>query len=351
MKNKLNISADISIKKAMQKLSATSEKCLIVVDDKKRLLGTLTDGDLRRALIKNSKINSSISKYYNKKPFFINENKKNDNNFNRNILIEKNLNVIPICDKEKKVLDYLTLSKISKLKNNIKRKTKMKIIIMAGGEGTRLRPLTKVLPKPLIPLNNKPVIMHIIDSFIKQGSNDFIISLNYKKDIIKTFFETIKKNFNLNFIEETKKLGTAGSLYLLKNKLKDPFLVTNCDTISNINLFEFRKFHLKNKYSLTIAAAKRRINLKYGSCNLTNKGNLDFIEEKPSLNFLANTGMYIINPEIIKYIPKNKKYDITNLVYELKSKGKKIGVFSIDEKDWTDVGDWTEYNKVNKVIE
>ena len=285
--------------------------------------------------------------FFNKKPFFINIIKKNDVNYIRNTLIKNNMNVVPVLDNNRIVVDYLTLNKLSKTsKKNIK--TRIKIIIMAGGEGKRLRPLTKVLPKPLIPLNNKPVIMHIIDSFIKQGSNDFIISINYKKDVIKSFFKNINKNFKLNFIEEVKKLGTAGSLYFLKNKFKDPFLVTNCDTILNINLHEFKKFHIQNKNYLTIAAANKEINLKYGSCKLNNKGNLDYIEEKPSLNFLANTGMYIINPEAIKLIKKNKKYDVTNLINDLKTNGKKIGVFSINENDWTDVGDWTEYNKVNK---
>ena len=184
-----------------------------------------------------------------------------------------------------------------------------------------------------------------------EESKDFILSLNYKKEIIKSFFSSFKKIFNINYIEETKSLGTAGSLHLLKNKLIEPFIVTNCDTIIKINLYEFKKFHNQNKNHLTIVAAKRKISLKYGSCNLTNKGNLDYIEEKPSLNFLANTGMYLINPEAIELIPKNKKYDITNLINDLKNKGKKIGVFSIDENQWTDVGDWTEYNKVNKKIE
>ena len=214
---------------------------------------------------------------------------------------------------------------------------------MAGGKGTRLEPFTNVLPKPLIPINEKTVIEHIIEKFLKNNISNFIITLNYKSKILKAFFDEIKPKFNVSFIDEPKPLGTAGGLSLLTGKIKKPFLVTNCDTIININTDDLLNFHNTNKNALTLVASAKEFVIPYGTCKLNTKGYLQNILEKPKFDYLVSIGLYVINPNLTKLIPKNKAFDMIDLIQLAKRKKKQIGVYPIDDESWIDVGQWSEY--------
>ncbi len=347
----IKINPNISIKETMKILSVTIEKCLIVVDKRNKLLGTITDGDLRRGLLKNKKINDSINYLYNKKPYFLLENKKIEEKKIKKIFIEKKLSVIPIVNNRKVVIDYLTLGKIENINIKNKKIPKIDIVIMAGGKGTRLDPFTLILPKPLIPIKEKPIIIHILEKFYAQGSKNFYLSVNYKKNIIKSYLDTVSNKYNLNFIEEKKPLGTAGSLYFMKKLIKNNFILTNCDTLIDLNINDLFDYHVKSKNLVTLIVAKTNYKFKYGSCIMDENGFLKTIEEKPKLSFFANTGMYIMSKKIFDYIPKNKKYDATDLINDLKNDNKNIGLYVIDEKKWIDIGDWSEYKKVKTAFE
>lgn len=347
MKN-INILTNITIKQAMKKLSNTSQKCLIVVNKENKLLGTITDGDLRRALLKGNKLTNFISSIYNKKPIYVNH-KNISYEYVKKILTVNKINLVPVVDNKKNVLNYITLENIitTHKKKTIK-KLDIPVVIMAGGKGTRLEPFTKILPKPLIPIKNKPIIQHIIDNFYSFGLKNFYLTVNYKSLILKAFFAESKMKYKVNFVEESKPLGTAGSLLLLKNKIKKSFIVTNCDTLIDIDINMLYKFHLKNKFDLTLVASTKEVTIPYGKCIINNEGNLDYIDEKPKLNYLVNTGMYIINPKILDIIPKDKIYHITDLIKDIKKEGKQVGIYPIEEKSWNDVGVWNEYFKVEK---
>ena len=248
------------------------------------------------------------------------------------------------------VLFYTDLFKNNK-KNNGAKKFSTAIVIMAGGKGTRLEPFTNVLPKPLVPIDSKPIIDHIIEKFIKNKFHNFFITLNYKSKILKAYFQEKKPKFKLTFIEEPKPLGTAGGLRLLKNKLTKPFIVTNCDTIIDVNLEDLMKFHIENSNDLTLIASSKEHIIPYGTCKLTKKGQLQKIIEKPKFDFFVNVGMYVLNHNLIKLIPKNKSYDMTDFIQLLKVKKKQVGIFPIDDTAWVDVGQWSEYHKaVDRLI-
>ena len=221
---------------------------------------------------------------------------------------------------------------------------------MAGGKGTRLKPLTDILPKPLVPIQNKTIIEHIIENFEETGSKDFYLSVNYKAKLIKAYFEEIGPEHNVKYIEEDTPLGTAGSLKYLNKVLTKPFFVTNCDVIVKANYQSLYKFHLKGKYDITLVASAKEYIIPYGTCELNKEGSLSLINEKPVYNFLVNTGLYVINPEILDLIPKNKPYDITQLFADTKKTGKKIGVFPVSEDAWFDVGQWGEYKSTLKKL-
>ena len=222
---------------------------------------------------------------------------------------------------------------------------KLDVVIMAGGLGSRLRPLTNIIPKPLIPLQDKTVIEKIIERFYEQGFEKFILSINYKSNIIKSFLKKLRPKFNYEFIEEKKKLGTAGSLYFLKNKKRKKYFIINCDTIIDIDYLKLLDFHKSNKNDLTLVVSAKKFLVPYGSCKMKKNGELLELEEKPEHHHLVNTGLYLINSQLFNYIKKSRYLDFDDFIKIIKRKKKKIGLFPISESSWSDVGKWDEYKK------
>lgn len=218
---------------------------------------------------------------------------------------------------------------------------------MAGGLGKRMLPFTSILPKPLLPLKDQTVIEKIIQNFVEQKFRSFWLSINYKSKIIRSFFDELKPSYKVNFIEERKPMGTIGAINLIKNKLTNDFFVCNCDTICNPNFSEVLKFHKNSQNILTIVASSKKISIPYGVCEIDKKGNFLKINEKPTKKFIINTGMYLINKKVFKYL-NNKKTDIDTLIKTLKINNEKIGVFPSLEKEWFDVGIWENYNQYIK---
>ena len=202
----------------------------------------------------------------------------------------------------------------------------------------------------LLPVNDKTIIEHIIKRFTDVSCSDFYITVNYKTKVMKAFFEEIKPDYNIRFIDEKTPLGTAGSLQLLKNKLRSPFFVTNCDILIDCNYSSLYNFHIKGNYDVTLVASTKEFIIPYGACELNENGELAHINEKPQYDFLINTGLYVLNPEVLKLIPKNKFYHITHLIEDAKNQGMNVGVFPVDDDAWIDVGQWSEYKKALKVI-
>jgi NDP-sugar pyrophosphorylase family protein len=220
---------------------------------------------------------------------------------------------------------------------------------MAGGFGTRMKPLTNVIPKPLIPIGDCSILEHIMNSFHDYGCKDFYISVNYKADLIKYYLNEQDLPYQVSYFKEDKPLGTAGSLSLLKDKIHTTFFVSNCDILVNQDYAEVLKYHQENKNDITIIAALKSYEIAYGTLNTVDDGLLDSLSEKPNLNFKINTGMYILNPSTLNEIPEDTFFHITDLIDKIKSKGGRVGVFPISEKSWTDIGNWEEYLKIINV--
>ena len=215
---------------------------------------------------------------------------------------------------------------------------------MAGGKGTRLAPFTKVLPKPLLPINEKPVIEHIIEKFFDYGIANFYITVNYKSLLLKSFFTELKPNYSVKFLGEKKPLGTVGCLKNYRKYFKNSFFVCNCDVIVDVDYNDVYNFHQKRKNDITIVASTKKFEIPYGVCEINKKGNLKKIVEKPKQNLLANVGLYLLNPRILKLIPKNKYFHMTELIEVCRKKGFKVGVFPINDSDWLDAGQLSAFN-------
>ena len=347
----ITIHPEATIKEAMDLLDKTAEKVLLVIDENNALLGTLTDGDIRRHILKGKNLNGAIQSAYRTNPICAFQDDFNLENI-KTILTKNQIELVPILDQNRKVIDFITWSKaFGNSRRTYEEKLHVPVVIMAGGKGTRLEPFTRVLPKPLIPVGEKPVIDHIINSFREYGIREFYLTIHHKSKIIRAYFEEKAPDYSIEFAEEEEPRGTAGSLKLLVDKLRMPFFVSNCDIVIATDYADLYRFHMQNKYDITLVASTKQFSIPYGICKLNGGGSLEKIEEKPEYSFLVNTGLYVLNPDVLEQIPNKKLFHITHLIDKIKENGGKIGVYPVSEKAWIDVGQWAEYRKSLKLIE
>lgn len=341
---KLLAKETVSIREALQKIDETGEKTLIVVDNKNRLLGTISDGDIRRAILKENNLQKSIKTIYNKQCTYVQSPYKLE--AIKKLILVKKITAIPVIDSKKVVVEVLLSNNLFRYKpHRYKPATPSpSVVIMAGGQGTRLHPFTQVLPKPLIPIDNKTAIEVIMNEFCKFGIRDFYISLNYKSEIIQSYLNSLNLDYNITYILEEKYLGTGGSLRLLPSEISDNFIVSNCDTFIKINFNDVYNYHITNKNDITVVGSVQRIRIPYGVLKINSKGLLKEIVEKPEYDFIINTGLYIVKKSTIRYITKTP-FHLTDLIKILLEKNKKVGIFPISENSYLDVGQWDKYHK------
>lgn len=334
------IKSDYTLRFAIQRMNKFGLKSLVVVDKNDNFIGVLSNGDIRRAISRKIRIDTKLIKLCNKKAiYFYEDNLKLIKA--KKLIIRKDIDLLPILNKSKKIIKIIfekDFTKKNKIKINKKKIPLVNVMIMSGGKGTRLQPYTSVLPKPLLPYKGKPLIEHVIKNFMKYKIKNFTCSLHYQSHLIKAFFKERKLPINLNYLEEKKPLGTAGSLKMLKGMNRN-FIVTNCDTLINYDLNKILKFHKKNSNDLTVICAKMPIQIPYGVCEIDSKNVLNKINEKPKNVYLASVGTYMLNSKLISLIPKKDTvYNMTDLINDAKIRQKKVGVFVIPKKSWLDLG-------------
>ena len=335
--------------KAISKINKLGGKSLVVTENKKKLKGILSSFDLRKAIMNKNILNKNITLIYNKKPKYIFSDEINKKNPDL-ILKIKQLEILPVVDRGTfNIIDILTYEKYKKLKNKKLGKINCSVVIMAGGKGTRLRPYTEVLPKPLLPINKKPAIKHILDKFQQHKPKNFFITVNYKAEVLKSYFSEISGDHKIHIISEDKPLGTAGSLYYLKNKIKNRFFLTNCDTIINTDYSKILNAHRTNHNDITTVVSKKFFTIPYSVCEIKN-GNF-ILKEKPKIKYKVNVGLYLIEKKILENIKQKKFLDFNELLTQSVNKGLKVGYYVINDKDWIDVGQMDGYkNFINKKI-
>tara|TARA_B100001250_G_scaffold411928_1_gene441824 strand:- start:4239 stop:5273 length:1035 start_codon:yes stop_codon:yes gene_type:complete len=335
------ISGKIAIKAAVKKLNQINTKSLFVEENKK-IIGVFTEGDFRNSVLKGIDINDKVKFYINKNFKFLNKRytkQKVKNIFKKNEKIHE----LPVLNRDKSLIKILSRKDFFIQKNNKLKKTD--VIIMAGGKGTRLQPFTDILPKALLPIGQSTILDKILNQFSKFGLVNFFITVNNKKNLIKSYIKENLKHFKIKIVEEKSYLGTAGSLKLIASKVSKNFFVSNCDILIEVNFEEIFNQHINTKSDLTIVSTFKSFQLPYGIFEISKKGNLINFKEKPSTNHLVNCGIYLMNKKIIKLIPKSKPVDMDELIEILKKKKMKIKVFPISEDSWKDFGVWDEYFK------
>ncbi len=311
----------------------------LVVDENGCLIGTITDGDIRRGLLKGLNLNSSIDSIIFRSPLVANISDKKEDIIK--IALSKRIHVVPILDHYNKVVGIYDIEELiqPKIKPN-------KVVLMVGGLGTRLNQLTKDTPKPMLKVGNKPILHTIIDNFQEYGYSNFILCVNYKSHLIKDYFGNGEDfGVNIEYIEEKERLGTAGALGLIKDLPNEPFFVMNGDLLTKINFDHLHTYHIKNNSIATMCVRDYEYTIPYGVVNIEDS-QIKNIEEKPKQTFFVNAGIYMLNSEVFKYIPENKYLDMTTL-FEILIENK-FDVFSFPIREyWLDIGRIEEYEKAN----
>lgn len=346
---KYSISKDFRLFDVLKKMDLEKSKSLIVIENSGFFIGLISIGDIQRAIIKNLPLDIKVGKVLRDSiiigsdtdPFQLLKDK----------MLNLRIEMMPIVDKNNLLSNILLWDEI--FDHNIGLEefdSDIPVVIMAGGLGSRLRPLTNIIPKPLLPIGENSIIDVIIEKFRKFGADSFYVSTNYKSELIKFHFENKDCDFSIDIVKEDFPLGTAGSLELLKDKLAGTFFLTNCDIIISTDYTEILKYHRENNNVITIVASVKEIKIPYGIVESGKNGELLRLKEKPELLFMINTGMYVIEPIVFESINKNEYLDITTLIENVKNKSLKVGVFPVSDKSWTDIGEWNEYLKIiNKI--
>lgn len=336
------ITKNLSIRNAIKKLDITAKKILLVLEED-ILIGTVTDGDIRRWILKNGDFNLEVSNIMNVSPIYL---KIKEKYLAKQFMNEKCIYALPIVDDKNRVLEVIFLNEKYNKEFNSYNDINNPVVIMAGGKGTRLYPYTKILPKPLIPVGDVTITERIINRFVKFGCRNFYLTVNYKKNMIKAYFDDLEKNYEVGYIEEENFLGTGGSLSLLKGKINDTFFVSNCDVLIEANYYDILNYHKENNNLITMVTSLKNYKIPYGIIKLSDDGQVIGTTEKPEYDYLVNTGFYILEPETLNDVPENTFFHITDLINKYIDQGKKVGTYPITENAWLDMGEIKEMDRM-----
>ena len=329
---------ELTVSEAMQRIDANAEGILFIVDKDGVLLGCVTDGDIRRFLLAGGGMTDNVIKALNKNPKYAKSIDEAKTLYHNRYFV-----FIPIVDDLQRVVSFYS-GEGREVKE--RKPLRIPVVINAGGKGTRLEPFTKVLPKPLIPVGELPIIEHIIREFQTYSCEDFHIIVNYKKDLIKAYFSDNSNRYKISWHDEEKPLGTGGGISLLRGEFKDTFFFVNCDALLTANYESMLKFHKENHNVITMICAYKNINIPYGVVEMGVNGAIEQIKEKPLVSFLTNTGIYIVEPEVIDDVEDNTHIDFPSIIEMERRKGKKVAVFPVSENDWMDMGQLPELEKM-----
>ena len=343
------IPTSASLLDAMKKMDDIKVKTLFVFDGD-HFEGLLTLGDIQRAIIKNIALSEPVSHILKKDKIYgyVAEGEDAIKEKIRRMRAE----VMPILDEKGELVDVWFWGDLFKTSEIISQREKINlpVVIMAGGKGTRLKPITNVIPKPLVPIGDKTILEEIMDQFEAIGCQKFYMSVNYKSNMMRYYLEQLPHHYDVSFFEEDKPLGTIGSVSLLKGIIYTPFFVSNCDIVIDQDMRDVYDYHCENNNDLTIVTAVKSFRIPYGVIETGEDGLMTALKEKPELTYMINTGVYILNPGCIDEIPLGEFFHITQLMEKIKARGGRVGCFPVSEQSWKDMGEWPEYLKMIDVL-
>ena len=338
------IDENTSMIEAMEKLDLVAKKILFVTNNDK-FVGAITDGDIRRWILKKGDLEAKIKEIANYSPKFLLLDEKNRA---KEYMKALEIEAIPIIGDNHEIVSIM-FSNDEEIE--IRKELDIPVVIMAGGLGTRLYPYTKILPKPLIPIGEIPIAEHIMNRFNRYGISEFFLVVNHKKNMIKAYFNDIERKYSIDYADEDIPLGTGGGLSLLKGKISSTFILSNCDILIEEDYQKIYKFHKDNNNLITMVCSLKTIRIPYGVIEISETGEIEKMKEKPVLSFFTNTGMYIVEPQIIEELEANQFIGFPDIIEKYKTIGKKIGVYPISENNWLDMGQLDDMEEMRRRLE
>ncbi|MCR5271969.1 MAG: nucleotidyltransferase family protein [Lachnospiraceae bacterium] len=338
---------DNKLVESLKKIDENSHGILFVIDEKEHLIGTVTDGDIRRWLLKTGDLSAEVRCFMNEKPLAL---QKNAADTSESFMKKNDITAVPIIDSHNRIKDIHFLIRNEAEKSLIKNLENVTVCIMAGGKGTRLKPYTNILPKPLIPIGDIPIAERIIENFEKFGAKKFYMTVNYKKKMIQSYFADSDREKCIEYLEESEPLGTAGSLSMLPDGGKEPIFVSNCDILIKANYNDIYDFHLKMENDMTVVTALKNIVVPYGVILSSENGLIEAVDEKPQLSYLVNTGFYVLSPKAVSMVPKNREYHMTDLMTDLIAEGRKVAMYPVSEDSFLDMGEFEEMARMEQKL-
>lgn len=335
----LLVSPQTPIREAIQKLDAGAMQIVLVVDDKEQLLGTVTDGDIRRGILKGLALHDQVQKIMNPDPTVVRFDESRDSIMAA--MQRKQLHHIPLVDDQRRVMGLETLDDLlqSRIRQN-------RVVLMAGGLGSRLRPLTDDCPKPMLKVGNKPLLETILENFMEYGFRRFYISVNYMADVVKAYFgDGSRWGADICYLQEDQKLGTAGALSLLPERPAEPLFVMNGDLLTKVNFSQLLDFHSSHDAGGTMCVREYDFQVPYGVVKIDGH-RIAGIDEKPIQRFFVNAGIYVLEPDALDLIPPNTFYDMPTLFEKMIEQKKETAVFPVREY-WLDIGQLADYDRAN----
>lgn len=329
-----------TIIEAMSQLDKVATKVLFLTENGK-LCGALTDGDIRRWILNKGDLQASVRSVANYSPkYLVNVTREEALTYMK----QHSMEALPILDAEKRIIKIILWNE--KEYTTSKSELDIPVVMMAGGKGTRLYPYTSILPKPLIPINEIPISEHIMNQFYEFGCKDFYLIVNHKKNMIKAYYNEVKKDYCVYYVDEEKPLGTGGGLSLLKGQIESTFILTNCDILIREDFEKIYREHKQSGNIITMICSLKNFVIPYGVVEVGKNGTVDAMREKPQLSFLTNTGCYIVEPEVIQELPVGLNIGFPDIVQMYKDKGRRVGVYPIGEDAWMDMGQMEEMEKM-----
>ena len=340
----LFLAPDATVLEALRKLDETGQRILFIAPEG-RLQAALTDGDIRKFFLRGGTPDQTVDRAANYHPLSLPIAERGRA---REVLQAHRIDALPILDKRGVITDIVFAYKLDV--DNRKR-VDIPVVMMAGGLGTRLYPYTKILPKPLIPVGEQPIAELIIDRFRDFGCHDFTMIVNYKRGMIKSYFTDLEKDYTVDFADEDVFMGTGGGLCLLKGKIQSPFFFTNCDTLLDVDFGDIYEYHKKHGNLVTMICAFKHYTVPYGVVELGQDGGIAAMREKPELDFLTNTGVYVVEPRVVEEMRDGEVIGFPDVIERYRAAGEKVGVYPIGENSWMDMGQLEELEKMRRKLE
>ena len=309
------------------------------------LAGVLTDGDLRRYILAGGRLEGPSAEAVNRSPRSLPMEQRGQA---RQMMLDCTIKALPLLDKTGRIQDVLFADGLD---IDTRKRASLPVVMMAGGLGTRLYPYTKILPKPLIPVGELPIAEHIIHRFQDVGCSRFYLVVNYKKNMIKSYFNDLEKDYTVEYADEDTPLGTGGGLRLLKDRLHETFFLTNCDILIDADFGDVYDFHRRQDNKITMVCAVKHFTIPYGVVELADDGQVRAMQEKPEMNFLTNTGVYVVEPEVIGLIQPDTPTPFTDLIEAVRREGGRVGVYPVSEQSWMDMGQLEELDNMRRRLE